>query len=325
MLMLVLYLQRLLQLAWIPEFPNNFRHPCTTMPWTIWPALVVLWGVCWMFYNGEGVRDIYNHAISQEFEIDWSWPLNETGDLPHETPFDINLNSGPPLPYDSATTSASMSTIISQTTREPFRSFVVKSPQIGFAAIDKQANAGLFNDGLWNRGVPPTVVQRGVSPTVALQTQLNVTMEREGFGSKKELQRHESSKHSDDKPFVCTWPQCKRSRQGWAREDNYHRHVRTVHHGEYGPTTLPSRAGDVPNSSASRKRRREKSEDDAESDYRSTSRGKDEKIRDLEEICKAYKELYANSKEENIRLKEEIAQLKGIRASAECHFECGPT
>ena len=35
------------------EFPNNLRHLCTTMPWSIWPALVVLWGVCWMFYNGN--------------------------------------------------------------------------------------------------------------------------------------------------------------------------------------------------------------------------------------------------------------------------------
>ncbi|KAM0355082.1 hypothetical protein ACHAPU_000939 [Fusarium lateritium] len=31
------------------EFPNNIRHICTTMPWTIAPALLVLWGVCWMF------------------------------------------------------------------------------------------------------------------------------------------------------------------------------------------------------------------------------------------------------------------------------------
>ncbi|CAH0019842.1 unnamed protein product [Clonostachys rhizophaga] len=31
------------------EFPHAVRHLCTTMPWTIWPALVVLWGVCWMF------------------------------------------------------------------------------------------------------------------------------------------------------------------------------------------------------------------------------------------------------------------------------------
>ena len=27
------------------------RYECTTMPWTVWPSLVVLWGVCWMFYG----------------------------------------------------------------------------------------------------------------------------------------------------------------------------------------------------------------------------------------------------------------------------------
>ncbi|KAM0230512.1 hypothetical protein ACHAPO_009277 [Fusarium lateritium] len=36
------------------EFPNNIRHTCTTMPWTIRPALLVLWGVCWMFIIGAG-------------------------------------------------------------------------------------------------------------------------------------------------------------------------------------------------------------------------------------------------------------------------------
>ncbi|KAG5791711.1 hypothetical protein H9Q69_009246 [Fusarium xylarioides] len=35
------------------EFPNNMRHTCTTMPWTILPALLVLWGVCWMFIIGS--------------------------------------------------------------------------------------------------------------------------------------------------------------------------------------------------------------------------------------------------------------------------------
>jgi hypothetical protein len=30
-------------------FPGTIRPRCTTMPWSIWPALVVLWGVCWMF------------------------------------------------------------------------------------------------------------------------------------------------------------------------------------------------------------------------------------------------------------------------------------
>lgn len=36
------------------EFPGRIRPPCTTMPWTIWPALIVLWGVCWMFYPSPG-------------------------------------------------------------------------------------------------------------------------------------------------------------------------------------------------------------------------------------------------------------------------------
>ena len=32
-------------------FPNRKRIPCSTMPWMIRPSLVVLWGVCWMFYG----------------------------------------------------------------------------------------------------------------------------------------------------------------------------------------------------------------------------------------------------------------------------------
>ncbi|KAF4989027.1 hypothetical protein FGRMN_9399 [Fusarium graminum] len=40
------------------EFPNNIRHICTTMPWTIAPALLILWGVCWMF--------IASHSSSHE-------------------------------------------------------------------------------------------------------------------------------------------------------------------------------------------------------------------------------------------------------------------
>lgn len=38
-------------------FPGKRRPPCTTMPWTIWPALVVLWGVCWMFYTPSSPDD----------------------------------------------------------------------------------------------------------------------------------------------------------------------------------------------------------------------------------------------------------------------------
>ena len=36
---------------WFAEWPNG-QHPLsTTWPWNIKPALLVLWGVCWMFYD----------------------------------------------------------------------------------------------------------------------------------------------------------------------------------------------------------------------------------------------------------------------------------
>ena len=35
---------------WFSEWPSGRRPLSTTWPWNIKPSLVVLWGVCWMFY-----------------------------------------------------------------------------------------------------------------------------------------------------------------------------------------------------------------------------------------------------------------------------------
>ncbi len=48
------------------EFPNSMRPPCTTMPWTIWPALVLLLGVCWMFDNPSITADELQYKLSLE-------------------------------------------------------------------------------------------------------------------------------------------------------------------------------------------------------------------------------------------------------------------
>lgn len=47
-------------------FPGRIRPPCTTMPWTIWPALAVLWGVCWMFFwpRDGSAHDGFEHYLS---------------------------------------------------------------------------------------------------------------------------------------------------------------------------------------------------------------------------------------------------------------------
>lgn len=37
--------------GWFAEWPNSHRPLSTTWPWNIKPSLLVLWGVCWMFYG----------------------------------------------------------------------------------------------------------------------------------------------------------------------------------------------------------------------------------------------------------------------------------
>lgn len=39
--------------AWFAEWPSGRRPLSTTWPWNVKPSLLVLWGVCWMFYGNE--------------------------------------------------------------------------------------------------------------------------------------------------------------------------------------------------------------------------------------------------------------------------------
>jgi hypothetical protein len=49
-------------------YPNRQRPRCTTMPWNLWPSLVVLWGVCWMFYNSWSDLAFFSYGHSFEEE-----------------------------------------------------------------------------------------------------------------------------------------------------------------------------------------------------------------------------------------------------------------
>jgi len=40
--------------GWFAEWPNGQRPLSTTWPWNVKPSLLVLWGVCWMFYGPAG-------------------------------------------------------------------------------------------------------------------------------------------------------------------------------------------------------------------------------------------------------------------------------
>lgn len=49
--------RRLMCLSWFSESSNGRRSLSTTWPWNIKPSLIILWGVCWMFYpDGESTR-----------------------------------------------------------------------------------------------------------------------------------------------------------------------------------------------------------------------------------------------------------------------------
>jgi ankyrin repeat protein len=53
----------------LSEFPNRLRPPCTTMPWNARPALVVLWGVCWMFYSRQTTPQPDQSYVTQYSEL----------------------------------------------------------------------------------------------------------------------------------------------------------------------------------------------------------------------------------------------------------------
>lgn len=82
------FLEILLFLCNFSEFPNKHRPHCTTMPWNIRPALVVLWGVCWMFKPYSVIDDTqFQHSN----ELDWYC----SADLPEYN----HLQILPPEPF----------------------------------------------------------------------------------------------------------------------------------------------------------------------------------------------------------------------------------
>jgi len=61
------YRRRLAQIldGWFAEWPNG-QHPLsTTWPWNIKPSLVILWGVCWMFYADNDAQMLMPNEGSQ--------------------------------------------------------------------------------------------------------------------------------------------------------------------------------------------------------------------------------------------------------------------
>ncbi|KAJ8107156.1 hypothetical protein OPT61_g9061 [Boeremia exigua] len=59
-------------LGWFNEFAEKPRPLSTSFPWTIKPSLAVLWGVCWMFYNGN--HRVPGSRVLQHVDVAWDTP-----------------------------------------------------------------------------------------------------------------------------------------------------------------------------------------------------------------------------------------------------------
>ncbi|MCJ1243372.1 hypothetical protein MMC30_000569, partial [Trapelia coarctata] len=60
---------KLLDDDWFNEWPSGRRPLSTTWPWNIKPSLVVLWGVCWMFYMNPSKSD--NPGLARQNGTAW--------------------------------------------------------------------------------------------------------------------------------------------------------------------------------------------------------------------------------------------------------------
>ncbi|KAL9030735.1 MAG: hypothetical protein Q9196_001161 [Gyalolechia fulgens] len=85
--------ERQLDLGWSSEWPNSRRPLSTTWPWNIRPSLVVLWGVCWMFYDNstKSAQELRQQLEDEEF-VSSGWTCLAP---PSATPSRQNLISCP--------------------------------------------------------------------------------------------------------------------------------------------------------------------------------------------------------------------------------------
>ena len=60
---------------WFSEWPNGQRPLSTTWPWNIKPSLIVLWGVCWMFYAHRQATQAQGNPYSSQGQYGQDiWP-----------------------------------------------------------------------------------------------------------------------------------------------------------------------------------------------------------------------------------------------------------
>lgn len=230
----------LILLFWCLSTGIRYKRPkhvvCAAMPWTILPSLVILWGVCWMFYNASQTSP---PALGFEFE-DHFGQLGGPFELFHGLNlnfpdhdfglFNNELDQLDPVVSGAPTGGSSGSEVPIHA--EPGQ--IIPMPRQQQADMpSSQSDQPLALDDL------PAVEEQAPSSEHARNPiRCAESGCRSELGTERELRRHRETVH-DRSEFPCTVTGCKRGAQNpFNRLDNLQRHMRKAHsQGEQTPTT----------------------------------------------------------------------------------------
>ncbi|ETS86056.1 hypothetical protein PFICI_04081 [Pestalotiopsis fici W106-1] len=222
--------------------PSRFQRPkhitCATMPWSIWPALVILWGVCWMFHSpwsplsaGIDYEELTNQVL---YEFTAAPPLD-----PHiGNEFDVQHGQLWADDYElgqlgSSTTFQAPFTITGDAglhSKGP-SDLVTSDPQQQDAQLSSPLSLSRRHAAYENLSAVSEASPQGEQSKAPICcTELNCKTSSRTFKTDRELQRHINSIHKQTTSFACTVDGCDRGTQNPInRLDNFRRHMQRVH------------------------------------------------------------------------------------------------
>ncbi|KAI8689559.1 C2H2-type domain-containing protein [Fusarium sp. Ph1] len=221
------------------EFPGRIRPPCTTMPWIIWPALMVLWGVCWMFYSSPGRTTGVTEPQDQSFLDYQLQPEGIGGELLLSGLNDVDLVSHSfwdPSFSDEWWTPQQPSTIYDPLIMTLDHDMEACPPDIKRPArpdIDGQSSS---NVQLQSQSQESGAVTEDIIDNIVATTSRPITTSRlkcpdcdKILSRHDSLKRHQQTQHNREvEEHLCPHKSCKRSRQGsgFSRPDGLRRHLK---------------------------------------------------------------------------------------------------
>ncbi|KAK6214567.1 hypothetical protein LQW54_004288 [Pestalotiopsis sp. IQ-011] len=294
------------------------------MPWTILPSIVILWGVCWMFYNASQAS---SPALGFEFE-DHSGQFGGSFDPFHGLNFNhsdqdfgfFNNEIGPLDPMTSGSAIGVFDGSEMQIQAEP------RQPIPGLQQQQAEMHSSELDHALAPRNLselPAQTSQREQAQNPIIRCTESGC--RSEFGTERELRRHRETVHDGSK-FPCTVTGCRRDIQSpFNRLDNLQRHMRKAH----GPSEQTPTAAPRNTAMRGQKRRTETSPQPV-----SSPESKRRRTQDAQEggVLRLSPLLTGHSQDDVARLQEQLAEarrredvhvarIKALEKEVEAHAE----